>query len=177
MPTGKALRRFPEGSQIRTKSGPQLVGKQRLLWYKSFRKQLGTGKKYMIGIISLVIVFPNNSPEISGVKVLLPLLPIVLDSLLVVAFRLVRGVHPVSPGKDHVSHRLLRLSHSKSKTILEIWSWTLATSLSSLLFESDKQMSLILPILVVVRMLFIYVRTEVKYYYVRHLSNHLHNSV
>lgn len=117
---------------------------------------------YMIGMIALVLVFPNYSPGFSGIKTLLPLLPILLDAILVVVFRLYRGIHPASPGKDHVSHRLLLLSGSKQRTVLEIWVWILVTSLSSLFFESDRQIMLILPILVMFRMFYIYLKTEAK---------------
>jgi UDP-GlcNAc:undecaprenyl-phosphate GlcNAc-1-phosphate transferase len=45
----------------------------------------------------------------------------ILDTSTAVIKRLVRGVSPFQGGKDHLSHRLMRLGHEKRKAVVLLW--------------------------------------------------------
>ena len=71
------------------------------------------------GIKTDFITFPNKGPFIAISFLSLPL----FDSLRIFVSRLLRGKHPLHPGKGHIHHALLRLGfgHKKTSIILYVY--------------------------------------------------------
>jgi|YNPNPStandDraft_1061719.scaffolds.fasta_scaffold44816_2 UDP-GlcNAc:undecaprenyl-phosphate GlcNAc-1-phosphate transferase len=74
---------------------------------------------FMLAAIGIKLRFPMNSPFVTWmVPVMVLALPI-FDTTLVVFSRLRRGVNPFStPGKDHLSHRLVNLGYTRREAVL-----------------------------------------------------------
>ena len=66
---------------------------------------------------------PINRLASFSVPILVLALPI-LDTTVAVLSRLKRGVSPFQGGKDHLSHRLVRLGLSRKQTALALWTLT-----------------------------------------------------
>ena len=77
---------------------------------------------FILAAIGLKLRFPASSPVVSWmIPVLVLGLPI-LDTSLVTISRLRRGLNPIStPGKDHVSHRLVRLGLSQREAVMALY--------------------------------------------------------
>ncbi len=77
---------------------------------------------FMLAAVGIKLRFPTNVPTVTW---MIP--PIVLgvplfDTTLVVISRLRRGLNPLTtPGKDHFSHRLVRLGYTKREAVLLIY--------------------------------------------------------
>lgn len=76
---------------------------------------------FLLAVLALQLRFPANSNFVTWmVPVFVLGLPI-FDTALVVVSRLRRGVSPNTAGKDHVSHRLVRLGFSQREAVLILY--------------------------------------------------------
>ncbi len=76
---------------------------------------------FLLAILGLQLRFPENSAFVTWmVPVFLFGLPI-FDMTLVVVSRLRRSISPLTAGKDHTSHRLVRLGFSPRETVLFLY--------------------------------------------------------
>jgi UDP-GlcNAc:undecaprenyl-phosphate GlcNAc-1-phosphate transferase len=98
-----------------------------LSWNKPpARIYMGDAGSLFLGILiaSLTIRVDTNG-ELGSFSLLIPffLLAVpILDTSTAVIKRVVRGVSPFQGGKDHLSHRLMRLGLEKQKAVLTLWS-------------------------------------------------------
>lgn len=67
---------------------------------------------------------PINDFAAFSVPVLLMAIPI-LDTSVAVTKRVLRGVSPFQGGRDHLSHRLMRMGFNKRKAVLLLWAFTI----------------------------------------------------
>lgn len=75
----------------------------------------------MLATVGIKLRFPANTDFITWmVPVIVLGLPI-FDTTLVTLSRLRRGISPFTPGKDHVSHRLVRLGFSQKETVMGLY--------------------------------------------------------
>jgi UDP-GlcNAc:undecaprenyl-phosphate GlcNAc-1-phosphate transferase len=97
-----------------------------LTWNKPpARIYMGDAGSLFLGILiaSLTIRVDTNG-ELGRFNLLIPffLLAVpILDTSTAVIKRLVRGVSLFQGGKDHLSHRLMRLGHEKRKAVILLW--------------------------------------------------------
>ncbi|MEZ4593517.1 MAG: MraY family glycosyltransferase [Chloroflexota bacterium] len=76
---------------------------------------------FLLALLGLQLRFPANSSFVTWmVPVFILGLPI-FDTTLVVISRLRRGVSPNTPGKDHLSHRLVQLGFSQREAVLLLY--------------------------------------------------------
>jgi UDP-GlcNAc:undecaprenyl-phosphate GlcNAc-1-phosphate transferase len=76
---------------------------------------------FLLAVMGIQLRFPENSNFVTWmVPVFLFGLPI-FDMTLVVTSRLLRGLSPNTPGRDHTSHRLVRLGFSPRETVLILY--------------------------------------------------------
>jgi UDP-GlcNAc:undecaprenyl-phosphate GlcNAc-1-phosphate transferase len=97
-----------------------------LTWNKPpARIYMGDAGSLFLGIlIASLTVRVDTNGELGSFSLLIPffLLAVpILDTSTAVIKRLVRGVSPFQGGKDHLSHRLMRLGHEKRKAVLLLW--------------------------------------------------------
>jgi UDP-GlcNAc:undecaprenyl-phosphate GlcNAc-1-phosphate transferase len=85
---------------------------------------------FLLAVLGIEMRFLENTSKVTWmVPILLLGLPI-FDTTLVVFSRLRRGLNPLtSPGRDHVSHRLVRLGLSKRAAVLCLWGVAICLSL------------------------------------------------
>lgn len=86
---------------------------------------MGDAGAYFLGfwlaVLGIQLRFPQNVHIVTWmVPVMILGLPI-FDTTLVVVSRLRRGVHPFTGGRDHVSHRLVRLGFSQREAVLILY--------------------------------------------------------
>lgn len=76
---------------------------------------------FVLAALGIKLRFPDNVAFVTWmVPVVVLGLPI-FDTALVVVSRLRRRIHPFTAGKDHVSHRLVRLGASKREAVLMLY--------------------------------------------------------
>jgi UDP-GlcNAc:undecaprenyl-phosphate GlcNAc-1-phosphate transferase len=76
---------------------------------------------FMLAALGIKVRFPGNAAIVTWmVPVLVLGLPI-FDTTLVVFSRIRRGLHPATPGKDHVSHRLVRLGFTYREAVMALY--------------------------------------------------------
>jgi UDP-GlcNAc:undecaprenyl-phosphate GlcNAc-1-phosphate transferase len=97
-----------------------------LLWNKSpARIYMGDAGSLFLGILiaSLAIRFdPNPKDRIASFAIPLLLLAMpILDTSVAVASRIKRGISPFQGGRDHLSHRLMRLGFNKRQSVSILW--------------------------------------------------------
>jgi UDP-GlcNAc:undecaprenyl-phosphate GlcNAc-1-phosphate transferase len=74
---------------------------------------------FVLAAIGIKLRFPDNVDIVTWMVPVLALGLPILDTTLVVISRLRRGKNPLTtPGKDHISHRLARLTGSKREAVL-----------------------------------------------------------
>ena len=105
-----------------------------LLWNKPpARIYMGDAGALFLGILiaSLAIRFdPNPIDRIASFAIPLLLLAIpILDTSVAVASRIRRRISPFQGGRDHLSHRLMRMGFNKRQSVLILW-------IGSILFAS-----------------------------------------
>jgi UDP-GlcNAc:undecaprenyl-phosphate GlcNAc-1-phosphate transferase len=105
-----------------------------LLWNKPpARIYMGDAGALFLGILvaSLAIRFdPNPIDRIASFAIPLLLLAIpILDTSVAVASRVRRKISPFQGGRDHLSHRLMRMGFNKRQSVLILW-------IGSILFAS-----------------------------------------
>ena len=97
-----------------------------LLWNKSPAKiYMGDAGALFLGIIVSVLTIrlnPAIQPKWNSVALLPILLAVpILDTCVAVFSRIRRGISPLTGGKDHLSHRLMRKGFSKRGTAYCLW--------------------------------------------------------
>jgi UDP-GlcNAc:undecaprenyl-phosphate GlcNAc-1-phosphate transferase len=76
---------------------------------------------FLLALLALQLRFPRNVNFVTWmVPVFILGLPI-FDTTLVTVSRLRRGLSPVTPGKDHTSHRLVQLGFSQREAVLILY--------------------------------------------------------
>lgn len=100
-----------------------------LIWNKSpARIYMGDAGSLFLGSLmaSLLVRFDPNPityPTFFFVPLFLIAIPL-LDTTVVVFSRIARRVSPFKGGRDHLSHRLMRIGNSKVKSVLILWFMT-----------------------------------------------------
>lgn len=108
-----------------------------LIWNKPpARIYMGDAGALFLGIIiaSLTIRL-DSSPELGKLGLLTPIFLLavpILDTSVAVIKRVLRGVSPFQGGKDHLSHRLMRLGLKKRSAVLTLWGTSLVFGLISI---------------------------------------------
>ena len=115
---------------------------------------------FTLGLITIQVDFRSQTFLGSTILLILPISVIVFDTCLVVLFRVLRSVHPASPGKDHLSHRLMLLGRSKKQAVLEIWLLTAVCSLASFVLIRFSWLAIFLAIIIFSRLLVVYLKTQ-----------------
>ncbi len=98
-----------------------------LIWNRHPAKiYMGDAGSLFLGIIISVLTIrlsPGVVPTYKSIAipVLLMAIPI-LDTTVAVASRLYRGISPFQGGRDHLSHRLMRLGFQRKSTAITLWS-------------------------------------------------------
>ena len=98
-----------------------------LLWNKSPAKiYMGDAGALFLGIIISVATIrlnPGVTPTWHSLAIPLMLLAVpLLDTCVAVFSRLARGLSPLTGGKDHLSHRLVRGGLTRPKAAISLWS-------------------------------------------------------
>ena len=76
---------------------------------------------FLLALLGLQLRFPANSNFVTWmVPIFILGLPI-FDTTLVVVSRIRRGVSPNTPGKDHLSHRLVQRGFSQREAVLMLY--------------------------------------------------------
>ncbi len=74
---------------------------------------------FTLAAVAIKLRFPENSPFVTWMVPVLVLAVPLFDTTLVIISRLRRGLNPLTtPGKDHLSHRLARLTGSPREAVL-----------------------------------------------------------
>ncbi|MCP4359437.1 MAG: undecaprenyl/decaprenyl-phosphate alpha-N-acetylglucosaminyl 1-phosphate transferase [Chloroflexi bacterium] len=87
---------------------------------------------FTLAILGLQLRFPQNTAVVTWMVPIFILAVPIFDTTLVVISRLRRGLHPNTAGKDHVSHRLVRLGFSQREAVLILYLLTGATGMIAL---------------------------------------------
>jgi UDP-GlcNAc:undecaprenyl-phosphate GlcNAc-1-phosphate transferase len=112
-----------------------------LKWNKSpARIYMGDAGSLFLGSLmaSLLVRFDPNPifyPTSFFVPVFLMAIPI-LDTATVVISRVTRGASPFKGGRDHLSHRLMRLGNSKIISVLILWGLSLIYGILALILSN-----------------------------------------
>ena len=140
-----------------------------LIWNKSpARIYMGDAGALFLGflIATLTIRFdPLTSSSITSFSLPLLLLAIpILDTTVAVISRLRRRISPFQGGKDHLSHRLIRMGMNRKLTAIILWALSvlfclLAVVLSAGFFENER-LTLILTSTIWLTLLFGFLRTK-----------------
>ncbi len=74
---------------------------------------------FMLAAVGIKLRFPENSPFVTWMVPVFVLAVPLFDTSLVIVSRLRRGLNPLTtPGKDHLSHRLARVTGSPREAVL-----------------------------------------------------------
>ncbi len=76
---------------------------------------------FSLAILGLQLRFPENINRVTWMVPVFILGLAIFDTTLVVFSRLRRGVSPNTPGKDHISHRLVELGFSQREAVLVLY--------------------------------------------------------
>ena len=108
-----------------------------LMWNKSPAKiYMGDAGALFLGIIISVATIrlnPGINPTWQSLAIPVILLAVpLLDTCVAVFSRLSRGLSPLTGGKDHLSHRLIRAGLSKPAAAISLWSASLVCALTAI---------------------------------------------
>ena len=97
-----------------------------LLWNKSPAKiYMGDAGALFLGIIMAVLTIrldPDITPKYLSLSIPIALLAIpILDTTVAVTSRLYRGISPFTGGRDHLSHRLMRIGMHRKYAAITLW--------------------------------------------------------
>jgi UDP-GlcNAc:undecaprenyl-phosphate GlcNAc-1-phosphate transferase len=97
-----------------------------LMWNKSPAKiYMGDAGALFLGVLVAVLTIrlnPGITPKFNSLAILPMLLAVpILDTCIAVFSRLRRGISPLTGGKDHLSHRLMRKGFSKRGSAYMLW--------------------------------------------------------
>jgi UDP-GlcNAc:undecaprenyl-phosphate GlcNAc-1-phosphate transferase len=74
---------------------------------------------FLLAAVAIKLRFPSNSNTVTWLIPILVMAVPIFDTTLVFTSRLRRGKNPLTtPGKDHLSHRLARLTGSRREAVL-----------------------------------------------------------
>lgn len=76
---------------------------------------------FLLAVVGIKLRFPSNAPVVTWMIPLLVLAVPILDTTLVSLSRLRRRLSPLTAGKDHISHRLVRLGWTHREAVLGLW--------------------------------------------------------
>ena len=76
---------------------------------------------FMLAALGIKLRFPANTDAVTWMVPVLVLGVPIFDTTLVVFSRIRRGLHPVTAGKDHTSHRLLRLGFTQREAVMALY--------------------------------------------------------
>jgi UDP-GlcNAc:undecaprenyl-phosphate GlcNAc-1-phosphate transferase len=76
---------------------------------------------FMLAAAGIKLRFPNNDDAITWMVPVLVLGVPIFDTSLVVFSRIRRGTHPATPGKDHTSHRLVRMGFTQREAVMLLY--------------------------------------------------------
>ena len=76
---------------------------------------------FMLAALGIKLRFPANSDVITWMVPVIVLGVPIFDTSLVVLSRIRRGLHPVTPGKDHTSHRLVRIGFTQREAVMLLY--------------------------------------------------------
>jgi UDP-GlcNAc:undecaprenyl-phosphate GlcNAc-1-phosphate transferase len=104
-----------------------------LLWNKAPAKiYMGDAGALFLGLILATLTIrmdPGITPNWQSIAIPVVLLAIpILDTTVAVVSRVYRGLSPLEGGKDHLSHRLVRLGMSPKNAAITLW---IASAISS----------------------------------------------
>lgn len=113
-----------------------------LIWNKSpARIFMGDAGALFLGVLIATLTVRLN-PETDSrfasfaIPILLLAIPI-LDTTVAVLSRLMRGISPFQGGKDHLSHRLIRLGLSRKVTAVLLWSLSVIFAAIAIIISLD----------------------------------------
>ncbi|MEY4280572.1 MAG: hypothetical protein RL313_835, partial [Actinomycetota bacterium] len=97
-----------------------------LIWNRAPAKiYMGDAGALFLGIIISVLTIrlrPGVEPEIASLSIPLALMAIpILDTTVAVTSRIYRGISPLTGGRDHLSHRLMRIGVARRATAFILW--------------------------------------------------------
>jgi len=97
-----------------------------LIWNRSPAKiYMGDAGALFLGIIISVLTIrlnPDIQPRVKSLAIPLSLMAIpILDTTVAVASRIFRGISPFQGGRDHLSHRLIRVGFQRRTAAFLLW--------------------------------------------------------
>ncbi len=77
---------------------------------------------FVLAAVGIKLRFPTNVPAVTWLAPVLVLGVPILDTSLVIVSRLRRGYNPfTTPGRDHLSHRLVKMGYSRREAVLLLY--------------------------------------------------------
>lgn len=97
-----------------------------LIWNRAPAKiYMGDAGALFLGIIISVLTIrlrPNITSEVTSLAIPLALMAVpILDTTVAVTSRIYRGISPLTGGRDHLSHRLIRIGIARRTTAFLLW--------------------------------------------------------
>jgi UDP-GlcNAc:undecaprenyl-phosphate/decaprenyl-phosphate GlcNAc-1-phosphate transferase len=97
-----------------------------LIWNRAPAKiYMGDAGALFLGIIISVLTIrlrPDVSSQVASLAIPLALMAVpILDTTVAVTSRIYRGISPLTGGRDHLSHRLIRLGIARRNTAFLLW--------------------------------------------------------
>lgn len=97
-----------------------------LIWNRAPAKiYMGDAGALFLGIIVSVLTIrlrPDVSSQVASLAIPLALMAVpILDTTVAVASRIYRGISPLTGGRDHLSHRLIRIGIARRNTAFLLW--------------------------------------------------------
>ncbi|MBX3055507.1 MAG: undecaprenyl/decaprenyl-phosphate alpha-N-acetylglucosaminyl 1-phosphate transferase [Anaerolineae bacterium] len=103
---------------------------------------------FTLAILGLQLRFPANQATVTWMVPIFILAVPIFDTTLAVISRLRRGLSPNTAGKDHISHRLVRLGFSQREAVLILYLLTGATGMVALyITQADLVQAYILAVI------------------------------
>ena len=77
---------------------------------------------FVLAAVGIKLRFPSNTPMVTWMAPVLVLGVPIFDTTMVIISRLRRGKNPfTSPGKDHLSHRLIKMGYTQREAVLILY--------------------------------------------------------
>jgi UDP-GlcNAc:undecaprenyl-phosphate GlcNAc-1-phosphate transferase len=97
-----------------------------LIWNRAPAKiYMGDAGALFLGIIISVLTIrlrPDVSSQLASLAIPLALMAVpILDTTVAVTSRIYRGISPLTGGRDHLSHRLIRIGIARRNTAFLLW--------------------------------------------------------
>lgn len=122
-----------------------------------------TGSMFLGFIIAVISLLGFKVATITSLIIPLCILAIpIFDTLLAILRRLLNGKKIGEPDKEHLHHQLLKMKFSTRTSVLIIYSINIIFAIVSILFVlGDKQVALLIYILLMILLLFLVLRTDI----------------